>query len=134
MKMGANIITAFELLDGRRILVNRGFVSHEYLEPETRKLGQIENEHEICGLIRLTDQSYRHSVTLGKGDSEKGEYIRRVVEDMAKDLETEPIFIDLERAYGHKAGPIAGQTFFDFPNNHLLYCIHWWALSILGSI
>ena len=53
---------------------------------------------------------------------------------MARDLNTEPVYIDLERKYGHKSGPIAGQTQFNFTNNHLLYTIHWWALSVAFAI
>ena len=40
LTVGGNIITPFILTSGDRILVNRGFVSWDYMEPETRKLGK----------------------------------------------------------------------------------------------
>lgn len=49
------------------ILVNRGFVPHELKDPSTRKSGQIEDEHEIIGLLRTTDyvnETANESMTL----------------------------------------------------------------------
>ena len=127
-RVGGNIITPFVLSDsGRRILVNRGFVSWDYLEPSTRLRGQIEEEHDICGVIRLDD-----AIALKKKGRQgtDGEYRIRAVNEMAAELGTEPIFIDLTREYGDKHGPVAGQTRLEFPNNHLLYTIHWWLLCL----
>ena len=38
-------------------MVNRGFASWEYQFPEKRLEGQIENIHEICGIIRVDDET-----------------------------------------------------------------------------
>ena len=56
-RLGVHIITAFELQNGERILVNRGFASWEYQFPDKRLEGQIENSHEICGIIRVDDET-----------------------------------------------------------------------------
>ena len=58
-------------------------------------------------------------------------YNLRDVASMAYELNTEPIYIDLDREYGPDGGPVAGQTKFDLPDNHLLYAIHWFTLSAI---
>ena len=60
-----------------------------------------------------------------------GTYNLRDVTSMARELNTLPIYIDLDREYSPKGGPVAGQTKFDLPNNHLKYAIHWFALSTI---
>jgi len=127
-RTGAQIVTGFVTRDGRRMLVNRGFASWSFVDPETRKRGQIETEHEISGIIRLDDASLRRDE--GKQTTD-GQYSLRDVTNMSNELKTEAIFIDLDREYSAEGGPIGGQTHFNFSNNHLLYTIHWWVLALI---
>ena len=60
-----------------------------------------------------------------------GTYNLRDVTSMARELNTLPIYMDLDREYSPEGGPVGGQTKFDLPNNHLLYAIHWFALSAI---
>ncbi|GCB60118.1 hypothetical protein scyTo_0012681 [Scyliorhinus torazame] len=53
---GANVVTAFNCSDlGVRIPVNRGFVPRTRIRPETRSKGQITEEVELIGVVRLTE-------------------------------------------------------------------------------
>ena len=54
-KLGGYIVTPFETNDGRSILVNRGYVSLDYLPPERRSGGQLDYEHTISGILRETE-------------------------------------------------------------------------------
>lgn len=58
--MGWHVITPFCLegceRDGDTILVNRGWVQNQFLNPSTREEGQIEETHELVGAIRKTEQ------------------------------------------------------------------------------
>ena len=43
--------------DGRKILVNRGYVGMDYLDPMTRQEGQPDFPHTITGIIRGSDSN-----------------------------------------------------------------------------
>ena len=59
-RVGWHVITPFCLeggdRDGDSILVNRGWVQNQFLNPVTREEGQIEDTHELVGAIRKTEQ------------------------------------------------------------------------------
>ena len=55
MRTGAHVISPFVTEDGRRILVNRGFVSLDRVERSFRDKGQSSDTHSIGGIIRLDD-------------------------------------------------------------------------------
>ena len=61
-RLGFCVITPFELDDGRKILVNRGYIGQNYMDIETRKDGQIEDFHEITGIFMKSDVSFTGEV------------------------------------------------------------------------
>ncbi|CAG5095717.1 Oidioi.mRNA.OKI2018_I69.XSR.g14305.t2.cds [Oikopleura dioica] len=126
MRTGAHVISPFVTEDGRRILVNRGFVSLDRVERSFRDKGQSSDTHSIGGIIRLDDDVIKLH---GQKPRDDGTYKVRDVTNMSKDLDTEEIFIDLDRESTLPGGPIGGQTKLSFSNNHLIYCIQWWSLT-----
>ena len=56
-KLGCYVITPFELNDGRTVLVNRGYVGVDYMDAAKRAAGQIDYEHSITGILRLSDEN-----------------------------------------------------------------------------
>ena len=56
-RLGVHVVTAFQMENGKRILVNRGFASWKYQYPETREKGQISDSHIVSGLIRIDDET-----------------------------------------------------------------------------
>ncbi|CAF0795288.1 unnamed protein product [Didymodactylos carnosus] len=102
------------------ILVNRGYVSNDYRNPNTRLSGQIEDEHELIGLLRKTDSA---NMWL-RNEPTKGSWRKRDVEVMSEHLNTEPIFLDaIKNPSLTNVAPIGGQTNVQLRNEHLQYII-----------
>lgn len=54
--LGYLVVTPFILKeDGRRILINRGWVPKSHLNPETRKGGQVSGEIQVVGYLRQNE-------------------------------------------------------------------------------
>ena len=49
---GFHVVTPLLLDDGRIILVNRGWVSEDYRDPEKRTFSQIEGKTSVAGILR----------------------------------------------------------------------------------
>ncbi|XP_048414574.1 surfeit locus protein 1 isoform X2 [Stegostoma tigrinum] len=128
---GANVITPFDCTElGVRILVNRGFVPRTRLKPETRTKGQITDEVEIVGVIRLTES--RRPFT-PQNDVERNCWYYRDLEAMAHAVGTEPILIDADFNSTVPGGPIGGQTRVTLRNEHLQYILTWYGLCAATS-
>ncbi|XP_059850222.1 surfeit locus protein 1 [Hypanus sabinus] len=123
---GANVVTPFDCTDlGVRILVNRGFVPKRKINPETRTKGQITDEVELVGVIRLTET--RKPFT-PQNDVERNCWHYRDVEAMAQIANTEPILIDADFDSTVPGGPVGGQTRVTLRNEHLQYILTWYGL------
>ncbi|GCC19094.1 hypothetical protein chiPu_0018208, partial [Chiloscyllium punctatum] len=128
---GANVITPFHCTElGVKILVNRGFVPRMRLKPETRAKGQITDEVEIIGVIRLTE---RRRPFTPQNDVERNCWYYRDLEAMAQAMGTEPIFIDADFSSTVPGGPVGGQTRVTLRNEHLQYILTWYGLCAATS-
>lgn len=126
-KSGAHIITPFDLSEtGQRILVNRGWVPRDKIEPEKRPEGQIQGEVELVGFIR---QGEKRQPFQAKNNSEKNQWCSRDVDAMAEVTGSLPILVDADAASTIPGGPKGGQTRVYLRNEHLQYIITWYALS-----
>ncbi|XP_062446600.1 surfeit locus protein 1 isoform X2 [Rhea pennata] len=120
---GANVITPFYCTDlGVTILVNRGFVPKKRLKPETRLKGQIEDEIDLTGVVRLSET---RKPFVPENNIEKNRWHYRDLEAMAKVTGAEPIFIDADFRSTVPGGPIGGQTRVSLRNEHMQYIITW---------
>ncbi|KAK2565793.1 Surfeit locus protein 1, partial [Acropora cervicornis] len=116
-KSGAHIITPFEIADSRqRILVNRGWVPKDKIEPKKRLQGQIEGEIELVGFIR---QGEKRQPFQAQNNPEKNQWISRDVDAMAEVTGSLPILVDADSASTVPGGPIGGQTRVYLRNEHL---------------
>ncbi|CAF1216823.1 unnamed protein product [Adineta ricciae] len=122
---GAHVITPFRVANRNYdILVNRGFVPFDLRDPSTRATGQIQEEHEIIGLVRSTD--YLNGMW-NKNEPSKNIWRTRDVAEMSAAMRTAPIFIDEMKSTSVPGGPIGGQTNIQLRNEHLSYiatCYH----------
>ncbi|POI28658.1 hypothetical protein CIB84_007593 [Bambusicola thoracicus] len=75
------------------ILVNRGFVPKKKLKPETRLKGQIEEDIDLTGVVRLSE---KRKPFVPENNIEKNRWHYRDLEAMAKVTGAEPIFIDAD--------------------------------------
>ncbi|KAG5272158.1 hypothetical protein AALO_G00162280 [Alosa alosa] len=123
---GANIITPFYCTDlGVKILVNRGYVPKQKIRPETRMKGQVEEEVDVVGVVRLTEQ---RKPFIPHNNVETNRWYFRDLDAMAMVTGAEPIFIDADLASTIPGGPIGGQTRVTLRNEHMQYVVTWYSL------
>ncbi|XP_058674149.1 surfeit locus protein 1 [Ammospiza caudacuta] len=128
---GANVITPFYCTElGVTILVNRGFVPKNKLKPETRLKGQIEDEINLTGVVRLTE---KRKPFVPENNIEQNRWHYRDLEAMAKVTGAEPIFIDADFKSTVPGGPIGGQTRVSLRNEHMQYIVTWYGLCAATS-
>ncbi|KAA0198809.1 SURF1 protein, partial [Fasciolopsis buskii] len=131
---GYFVVTPFQLADrpGESILVNRGWVHLDLRDPATRTPGQVKGIVEISGYVRYPEAPPPYGSfpkLLECSDKEKQlpqlQYYGRQVNDMARDMDTLPLFIDATYDSSTTGGPIGGQTRVNLRNEHMSYIITW---------
>lgn len=128
---GANVITPFYCTElGITILVNRGFVSRRKVKPETRLKGQIPDEIELVGVVRLSET---RKPFVPENNIQNNRWHYRDLDAMARVTGAEPIFIDADSKSTVPGGPIGGQTRVTLRNEHLQYIITWYGLCAATS-
>lgn len=122
------VVTPLVLVDGRSVLVNRGFVPPNYRAPETRPAPG--GEVSVRGLLR---QSEPGGAFLRSNDPAGERWYSRDVLAIAQDKGVSgaaPFFVDAE-AGEPGSYPIGGLTVLQFSNNHLIYALTWFALALM---
>lgn len=124
---GYYLITPFKLQDREEtILINRGWIPRNQLNPNTRVKGQINGTVEVSGIVRLNENRPQFSPEHKKNDL----FLYRDIHKMCKVANADPYFIDAKYDPRLKeAGPIGGQTRVTLRNEHLSYVITWYSLS-----
>lgn len=120
---GYRLISVLET-DGRRVLVDRGFLAEGVALPDTPDgpvtvTGNLHWPDEIDGFTPAADIA-------------RNQWFARDVEAMAAHLETEPTFIVL-REISVPDAPITPLpvTAEGIPNNHLGYAVQWFGLALV---
>jgi len=133
-KVGWHVITPFQIENGPKILINRGWVKGSRMEAVTRSEGQIEGPVEIVGILRFTEET---SSMTPKNKVSSDRWFSRDIPALAQKLGTEELFLDLDlessRYSAERGGPLGGQTRISLRNDHAQYMMTWWGLSI-GSL
>ncbi|CAN9504430.1 unnamed protein product [Ophioblennius macclurei] len=128
---GANVITPFYCTDlGITILVNRGYVPRKKIRPETRQKGQVEDEMEVVGVVRLTEV---RKPFVPNNDVVRNRWHYRDLDAMSSATGAEPIFIDADFGSTIPGGPIGGQTRVTLRNEHMQYVVTWYGLCAATS-
>ncbi|XP_037080159.1 surfeit locus protein 1-like [Pollicipes pollicipes] len=132
-RTGVQVVTPFQLADSdMEILVNRGWVPMAKMDPSTRAKGQIEGEHEIVGVVRITEK--RTQFMPANTTSKKNLYLYRDVKLLSGVAGTAPVFLDLTVECAPPGAPAAGQTRVTLRNEHLSYIATWYCLSAFTSV
>lgn len=120
---GYQVVSGFVTDDGRRILLDRGFVDQDHkreLRPPVRL--------EVAGNLHWPDE--KGSATPAPNMTENI-WFARDVPAMAAELGTEPILIVAAEIRGDGQGvrpiPIAIES---IPNNHLSYAMQWFMIAV----
>ncbi|MFN4192625.1 MAG: SURF1 family protein [Tabrizicola sp.] len=116
---GVMVIEAFET-DGRRIMVQRGFV-----EDEARRVPRAPHEARVEGNLHWPDDT---SSFTPPPDAKTGLWFARDVPAMALKLNTEPTLIVAREPTGDGIEPMPVDTS-GIPNDHWGYAIQWFLLA-----
>ncbi|MEC3862020.1 SURF1 family protein [Mesobacterium sp. TK19101] len=124
---GFRIIAPLTLDDGRKVLLDRGFVPVED-KTKTRRIGQVT----VSGNLHWSDD--RNSST-PDNDVNKNMWFARDLDQMAAQLGTEPVLIVARRETPADPGlrPVPVDTA-GIPNDHLQYAITWYSLAVVWLI
>jgi surfeit locus 1 family protein len=117
---GVMVVEAFELRDGRRIMVQRGFV-----EEEARTTPRAPHEATVEGNLHWPDDA---SSSTPPPDAKTGLWFARDVPAMAAKLQTEPTLIVARAPTGDGIAPMPVDTS-GIPDNHWGYAIQWFLLA-----
>ncbi|MFN3991996.1 MAG: SURF1 family protein [Tabrizicola flagellatus] len=117
---GVMVIEAFALPDGRRIMVQRGFVAEE-----ARKVPRSPHEAQVEGNLHWPDDT---NAFTPPPDQKTGLWFARDVPAMAAKLKTEPTLIVASQPTGDGIVPMPVDTS-GIPNDHWGYAIQWFLLA-----
>lgn len=126
-KSGYQVVTAFVMNSGDRILVNRGWVSRDKKDPNTRLEGQVTGKVKISGLIRTNEERPQFTPKIQEGSTN---WHYRDIDQFTRELDTLPILIDADSRSSVDGGPLGSQTHINIRNEHMQYIITWYSLGI----
>lgn len=129
---GGRLITPLRLVDGRVILVDRGWMPEDLLPPH------VPVGIEPAGTVAL------EGIARWRGDTARGWMSPDDTPDLrrwynwdvpamsaALGLLVEPLQLVLEQSEGPEGLPKAERVSLDFPNDHLSYAITWYGLALV---
>ncbi|MEM8792832.1 MAG: SURF1 family protein [Pseudomonadota bacterium] len=125
---GFKVISAFELSDGRRILVDRGFVPEQLKDPSSRRFN-LPAGMEVSGTLFWPNETDSFTP---EPDMENNIWFARDLDLMAQTLGTRPLLVSLS-APATGEWPIPAPVAHNVPNNHLSYAVTWFALSTIWA-
>ncbi|MBC7684442.1 MAG: SURF1 family protein [Bdellovibrionales bacterium] len=122
------VLTPFRCDDGSIVLVNRGFV------PARAALPAGPQQRSMTGLLRMSE---RDKPLLRDNNPRAGRWYTRDVQAIAAARALGPVapyFVDQDAVPSTVEGaPVSGLTVIAFNNNHLVYAITWFALSLMAA-
>lgn len=117
---GVRVVEAFETTDGRRILIDRGF-----LPQDARDAPRPSGPATVEGNLHWPDEVDSYTPP---PDPATGLWFARDIPAMAQALNTEPTFIVARRPTGGEIEPMPVDSS-GIPNDHMNYAITWFSLA-----
>ena len=127
--IGDLVLTPLRLDGGGTVIVNRGFVPIETLDPAMRPDGQVQGRVAITGLMREPEP---RNLFTPNDDPVHNQWFTRDPVAMAAFLHLDdaaPFTIDQDVSPIPGGLPQGGETVLDIPNNHLSYALTWFGLA-----
>lgn len=121
---GYRVIAAFQTDDGRRIMIDRGF-----LPEDQRDRPRKATVASILGTLHWPDETDSFTPP---PDTARAIWFARDVPAMAAVLQTEPVLIVARDATGDGITPLPVDTQ-GIPNNHLNYAVTWFSLAAVWA-
>ena len=127
--LGDVVLTPLHLASGGTVIVNRGFVPNDRLDPATRAAGQVPGQVTVTGLMRSPQE--RNAFTPAD-DMAKNQWFTADPAAVARAdgiADAAPFLIDEDAGQAPGGLPQGGETVLDFPNSHLSYALTWFGLA-----
>ena len=133
---GFHVITPMTLTDGRIIMVNRGWVSEDYREPEKRTFSLVPGQVTVDAILRIPGQK---GYFVPDNEPENGFWFTMNPQQMLlhlglADAGIATFYADSLRVSDVVTLPIAAKTELNLRSAHLSYAMTWYgiALGLLG--
>lgn len=130
---GYHVYTPLRLLDGRTLLVNRGYVTEAKKAASSRPEGQLKGEVEVVGLLR---EPIARAMFSPDHDAKTGVWYWRDHDGMikaalgAESAKAVRFTLDADATPTNPGGwPQGGVTRLTLPNRHLEYALTWYGLA-----
>ncbi|OAF67569.1 hypothetical protein A3Q56_04716 [Intoshia linei] len=123
-KIGGHLINAFQTDDGRRIIVNRGWISNENCKQKNHAKFINKDKVKFIGRIRGSQKS----VCGTYNNPESNIWTFRIISEISKKLKTEQMYIEIDEYC--ETEPIGAQMLTKLRNRHLEYVFTWYGLAI----
>ena len=131
-RRGWDVITPFELADGRQVLVNRGWVPTGKKPADARPDSLVDGQVTIEGIVRIGGWSGMEFVK-PENDPADNTWVWMDLDRMAAFAElAQPVtnlYVDAAKNQTPGEYPIGGQTRVNLRNQHFEYALTWFALA-----
>ena len=126
-----HVLTPFRAGDGKVLMVDRGEVPKEKLDPATRASGNPAGDATITGVWRVPDAP--GFFTPAPDTAHRIWYARDLPSIAAADhlRLSAPVVIEADATPNPGGWPKGGQTVVSFRNQHLSYAVTWFGLAIV---
>ncbi|HET7085029.1 MAG TPA: SURF1 family protein [Rhizomicrobium sp.] len=126
-----HVLTPLKTSSGEILMVDRGEVPKEMLDPATRAAGNVTGAVEITGVWRAPDAP--GLFTPAPDAAHRIWYARDLASIAAADRLklSAPVVIEADAAPNPGGWPKGGQTVVSFRNQHLSYAVTWFGLAIV---
>jgi len=129
------VVTPFQTVAGKLVLVNRGWVSEAYRKPESRLFSVTDEQVSLRAVLRLPQKK---GYFVPENDPANGFWFTLKPDEMASFLKLDEAvttyYADVVRTSEVLTLPIAAETRIEVRNTHLNYALTWFgvALSLIG--
>jgi len=129
---GGRLITPLRLVDGRVILVDRGWMPEDLLPPNVPKGLRPESMVTLEGIGRWRGDGTRAWMAPADTPDQRRWYGWNIPSiQAAVGSPIVPVELILERSEGPAGLPKAEPVSIDFPNDHLNYALTWYGLAVV---
>jgi surfeit locus 1 family protein len=125
-----HVLTPFATDDGKVLMVDRGEVPKEKLDPASRAAGNVGGEMQVTGVWRVPDPP--GAFTPPPDRDHRIWFARDLAAIAAADhlSLTAPVVIEADAAANPGGWPRCGRTMVSFRNQHLSYAVTWFGLAL----
>jgi surfeit locus 1 family protein len=130
---GYQILTPLRMADGGVVIVNRGYVPDDLIDPAKRRAGEPDGQLAVTGLVRRPELPGTFTPA---NEVEKNIWFWRDLSSMSiaalgsNPEQVAPFFVDAEAEPANPGGwPKGGTTRLELPNRHLEYAMTWYGLA-----